>query len=264
MDIYTILSTRPHNPHYLNRYIRFIRGCQQKNLNFEGYTEKHHICPKADDMFPEYKNLNINPWNKVILTPRQHFIAHLILCKVYKNNKSVWYTINMMMNFSYYTNKSRLYQYLRETHSKNLSKNYKNTRVIKNNEGIFKRIPIADDSEIIGTSKNYIWINNNIEEKTVDPSLDIPDGWEIGRTKKETRFYITNGSENRRIKVTDKIPEGWVKGYTKLKPNKGIKNKPKTSATYNHIWINNGITSKFLNKNENIPEGWVKGRLPWK
>ena len=51
MDIYSILASKPHNPHYLNRYITFITECQLKNLNYNGYTEKHHICPKAKDMF---------------------------------------------------------------------------------------------------------------------------------------------------------------------------------------------------------------------
>ena len=54
MDIYSILSSKPHNPHYLNRYITFIEQCQQKNVDYHGYVENHHICQKADDMFPEY------------------------------------------------------------------------------------------------------------------------------------------------------------------------------------------------------------------
>ena len=89
MDIYAILSTRPHNPHYLNRYIRFIRDCQQKNLGFEGYTEKHHICPKS--LFPEYKSLSKHPWNNATLNARQHFIAHWILWKAYPDSNSMCY-----------------------------------------------------------------------------------------------------------------------------------------------------------------------------
>jgi hypothetical protein len=47
MDFIEILSSKPHNKHYLNRYVKFIKYCS--NLNFEGYTENHHICPKLKD-----------------------------------------------------------------------------------------------------------------------------------------------------------------------------------------------------------------------
>lgn len=89
MQILEILKTKPHNKHYLNRYYRFIENCMLKNSSMNtdelGYTEKHHICPKSKDMFPEYKNLKKYPWNMVILTYRQHIIAHLLLWKAYDN-----------------------------------------------------------------------------------------------------------------------------------------------------------------------------------
>jgi hypothetical protein len=96
MDIYTILASKPHNPHHLNRYITFIHKCQLKNRGFEGYMEKHHICPKS--LYPSYKCLIENSWNKALLTPRQHFIAHIILWKVYPSfsqmNQAIWYMSN--------------------------------------------------------------------------------------------------------------------------------------------------------------------------
>jgi len=88
MDIYTILASKPHNPHYLNRYITFIHNCQLKNVGYKGPVEGHHICPKADDMFPEYKDFRKHPWNKVNLKPREHFVAHLLLWKAFFTSKS--------------------------------------------------------------------------------------------------------------------------------------------------------------------------------
>ena len=84
-QIIEILKSKPHNPHYLNRYIKFINGCQIANLNLSlnEYTETHHILPKAKELFPEYKDLRKNKWNSVRLTARQHIIAHIILWKVY-------------------------------------------------------------------------------------------------------------------------------------------------------------------------------------
>lgn len=88
MIIKYILASRPHNPHYLTKYINFIIRCQKQNETYNGYTEKHHICPKADDMFPEFTSFSDNPWNCAILTTRQHYIAHLMLYKMYNNYTS--------------------------------------------------------------------------------------------------------------------------------------------------------------------------------
>jgi hypothetical protein len=96
MDIYSILTSKPHNHHYLNRYITFINQCQQKNICYKGSIENHHICPKADDMFPEYKNFKENPWNKATLTPRQHYIAHIMLWKIFPNIDSTSQALHYM------------------------------------------------------------------------------------------------------------------------------------------------------------------------
>jgi hypothetical protein len=95
MDIYSILARKPHNLHYLNRYINFIEQCQLKNVGYTGPTASHHICPQANDMFPEYKDFRYHPWNRVDLTPRQHDIAHLLLWKIYRN-KSMTFAWNIM------------------------------------------------------------------------------------------------------------------------------------------------------------------------
>ncbi len=44
------------------------------------YYEKHHIIPKS--MAPEYANLSEHPWNGVLLTAKEHFISHRLLCKI--------------------------------------------------------------------------------------------------------------------------------------------------------------------------------------
>lgn len=101
VDIYSILSSKPHNKHYLNRYFNFIQQCCQANLLLpEGtYTEKHHICPKASDLFPEYKDFRTNKWNKIALTARQHFIAHWMLWKAYSGSQTIAFSMMVIGNF---------------------------------------------------------------------------------------------------------------------------------------------------------------------
>jgi hypothetical protein len=121
MAIYDILTSKPHNPHYLKRYISFVERCQQKNTDYLGITENHHICPKAADMFPEYNSFSKNPWNKAALTPRQHFIAHIMLWKSFPNSKSQMYALHAMRNKNKMKINSRLYETLKIDFRKNRS-----------------------------------------------------------------------------------------------------------------------------------------------
>ncbi len=59
------------------------------------YFENHHILPKS--IYSEYSNLNENKWNSVLLTPKEHFICHILLWKHYRyiNDKNA--TIKMSM-----------------------------------------------------------------------------------------------------------------------------------------------------------------------
>ena len=107
--IRTILASVAHNPHYLTKYINFISRCQEKS-NI-GHTEKHHICPRA--MFPEFTSFSEFPWNCAALTPRQHFIAHLMLHKVYSDVLSQSQALFLMSNTRGLKINSKLYAKLR-------------------------------------------------------------------------------------------------------------------------------------------------------
>lgn len=85
MDIYEVLKTKPHSERHLARYVKFIRSRTPRS----GKTEKHHICPKAMDLFPEYTSFKDHPWNRIDLSHREHYIAHLILWKAYGGSQSV-------------------------------------------------------------------------------------------------------------------------------------------------------------------------------
>lgn len=105
MDIYSVLRTKPHSERHLACYVAFIKS----RINNLGPLEKHHICPKADDLFPEFKNLIQHSWNGIELTPREHYIAHLLLWKTYGGSQA--YAIRFMTPTKKKT--SRLYESLR-------------------------------------------------------------------------------------------------------------------------------------------------------
>lgn len=55
------------------------------------YTEVHHILPKCMGGTDDDANL-------VCLTAKEHYMAHVLLCKIYPNNASLLYAWNMMAN----------------------------------------------------------------------------------------------------------------------------------------------------------------------
>lgn len=114
MNIYDILASKPHNPHYLKRYIRFIKSCQNNSFQNEKYFESHHICPKSKDLFPEFSSFKIHSWNEIVLPARHHYIAHLLLWKSFGGNQTKAFI--MMTNIRGVKN-SRLYEVARQANS---------------------------------------------------------------------------------------------------------------------------------------------------
>ena len=117
MDIYTLLQSKPHNPHYLHRYIRFINSIS------ETVGEQHHILPKSSDLFPEYESFEQHPWNCKLLSLRQHYIAHLLLWKAYGGKQTIAF---VLMSNRVGAMSSRLYESGRTDFSKYMSENNPN------------------------------------------------------------------------------------------------------------------------------------------
>lgn len=89
-----------------------------KNRNHvDGYSETHHIVPKS------LGGHKTNPENLVLLTAREHFIAHFLLAKIYGGNQ--WASIfRMRGNDGFYIN-SRLYQAAREKVAKQTAERFR-------------------------------------------------------------------------------------------------------------------------------------------
>ncbi len=70
--------------------------------------EKHHIIPRC---IGGTDNLN----NLVLLTLREHFVAHKLLTKIHPLNKKIFYAFHLMvfMNMKKYKISSRDYEYAR-------------------------------------------------------------------------------------------------------------------------------------------------------
>lgn len=73
---------------WINRYIKYIEGCQTKNF-FDTQIHKHHIVPKSWGGTDDSCNL-------IALPPRYHFVAHLLLSKTndIKMITAFWFMCN--------------------------------------------------------------------------------------------------------------------------------------------------------------------------
>jgi hypothetical protein len=110
------------NNKYSKCYIQLIdhrkkllrKKLRKNNPNYE-YFESHHIIPRSLGGYN-------NPENLVLLTPKEHYICHLLLTKMLTGNNyhKMLYAFNRITNICNYGFKqnSRIYQILRLEFSK--------------------------------------------------------------------------------------------------------------------------------------------------
>lgn len=106
------------NPHYVNRYLRFIKTKLERTIE-NHICEIHHIIPRC-------LGGNNAKSNLVKLTYREHYIAHLILSKCFfgPSKAKMIYALGAMNKSPSHLNRdvrrfnSRWYSYLRREFSK--------------------------------------------------------------------------------------------------------------------------------------------------
>lgn len=76
---------------YLKHYINLIRKAQQR-VNVDGYSEKHHVFPKS--IFG--KNSFI-----VTLTAREHYVAHALLERIFRDRYGEQHKYSKKMNYAF-------------------------------------------------------------------------------------------------------------------------------------------------------------------
>lgn len=144
---------------------------RQKNTIISGYKEQHHIIPTSlggsDD------NLN-----KVALTGREHYIAHLLLARFNRCSQTSLALWCMQMKPSKNSDRpciksGRMYEWVRKECAKYTSRNNKiSSKGNKNSQ--------------FGS----MWITDGVLNKKISKDVDIPEGWNLGRTReKKPKFF---------------------------------------------------------------------------
>lgn len=251
---------------YLNIYKQLI----QKRLNQPAttqYVQKHHIVPRSIDPSKTYDKNNI-----VVLSAREHYIAHALLVKITNNSKdkSKYYkmlcaymsmTVPNDKNFEYrniltkYKTNSKLYEYFRTQRSKYM-------------------IQSGCEKGANHVFYDTIVINNPITKQMrhIKKDQQIPEGWFKGKLKqyiKTGKQSITYGTkwiynqktlEQKLLKKGQQLEQGWVYGVS---PTSKVRTTNHLNPSKGKMWISNLELkeSKLIEKDEELEQGWLYGRI---
>lgn len=220
---------------------------RQKNIIDNG--EKHHIVPRCLGGTNDKNNI-------VRLTIREHFIAHLLLSKMYPKDSIEWIKMNLALNMMKCGRdiSSRKFEYFRKNISKAAS---------------------IDQSQMI-------WITDGVSEKRIRNNEIIPKNWYRGRTRNwsghtdETKYFFSKLAKNRkvsketRLKISEnnfsvKNPEEHRKsasigGKIGGSKKKSDSHRRKISETIsNMVCYTDGITNIKQDKDLPPPDGFRRG-----
>jgi hypothetical protein len=253
---------------YLKIYVKLVKKARDREIYCQAY-EKHHVFPKSI----YGKNNYI-----VKLTPREHYIAHALLCKIFikrygtKDKKSVkmirafWFMhSNSPRQSKRYVN-SRMYEILKTLHKKSMA----GENNPMHNVRITGRTHSKETKKIISKKiKKWLIINGNpmLGRKHSPESLKKMKEAKLG--DKNPMFKKTH-SEEARQKIREaklgekhhlfgKPPEETpFFGRTHTDEAKKIMSEKKSRSNIGRKWWTDGKNNVFKKE---CPDGFYAGRI---
>lgn len=98
---------------YKRHYDSLISKAKNREICDTTYYEKHHIIPKCVGGDDHSSNI-------LALLPEEHYVAHLLLAKIHKDNGKLWMAC-VMMSSGLPGRSNKLYAWVRKKHSIYLS-----------------------------------------------------------------------------------------------------------------------------------------------
>lgn len=181
--------------------------------------------------------------NLVVLSGREHYIAHYLLAKSYPEHKGLWYSFNMMRRIS--NGKSVLYEAARKYISKNISEDKERSQKISSKlKGREK--PTEHKTKLSEVRKNYTGWHHSEDTKRKMSENGL---------KGRRMYHDPNTQDICFVKPGEVVPEGYVLGGNEKHKNTG-------KSFTNKSWYHDPITKKNIrvHKDDQPPEGYIKGR----
>ena len=189
---------------YSKMYISIIAKAQSHNRqktkkhqpNYT-YFENHHILPKS--IFPVFDDIKRYSWNFVLLTPREHFLCHLLIWKHYKSircvvgERKMSYALRYMNNTNEYNSKHYEKCKLNLYHSEETKEKIRNQRKLQAPMSAASKIKCGD------TSRNKIWTLNQGRINKCDIDNDTIIGRDVSWAANTVLVKIKTTSEIKKI-----------------------------------------------------------------
>jgi hypothetical protein len=253
-------------------YYALIERAQSANRSkTDGiYYESHHIIPKS-------LGGNDRKTNLVLLTAREHLVAHLLLARIVQKCDT-YRMVNAIRRFKYGTTNSRHFELIRSTisrysigslnpsHGKVWVHNIKTEQVLYVHQSNFDSMDKSIFTKGLpyqrgGFGKGRVWVNNTKEEALIDASsIDdyLSNGWSIGRSTIASTAHLKLMAANRHTAEKDLEHSKKLSGSNHF-------NFGKESFTKGRVWVNNSFVSKMVERSQLtalLSQGWTIGRLP--
>lgn len=165
-------------------------------------------------MFPEYKNLRVNTWNSIILTPRQHYIAHAILAKTFAKEMHNAFVLMRNRQKNIGVAFSRQYEISCLEHGKYMSSKLAG----KQYDEMYGKEKAVELKKLRSVQLQKIR-KEQIDSGKPNPMQDKKHQLESiekmkmnNKSPRKGSFWITNFRENKKIYSNYVLPEGWVFG----------------------------------------------------
>lgn len=217
---------------YNKIYNNLLEKAKKENHKKDVYYENHHIIPRCIGG-------GDNKTNLIKLLPEQHFLAHLLLAKIYNDNPKLWYSCNLMRRIG----NNKKYSFVR----KRISKNVKDRWAKKHGYNDY-----SDQCEKIWQyfyydkmTVNQIFEITNLPHDNINRSLKYYSiKFDLSNKLKERRFEIkSNNSKLARMNDTEETRKNRIEksrnfDYTerniKMSKDRMGKNNPVYGKTWKH------------------------------
>jgi len=216
---------------YKLHYNKLIERAKERKLDC--YTESHHIIPRCMNGSDDKDNL-------VNLTAREHFVAHILLVKIYPEEKGLINAVDMMTKGQDKRKiHNRMYGWLKEKFSETQSKRQRGEK---------------------NSQYGSIWISNISEEKNIKIKKDEFSTW-------EQKGWLKGRSIWNKYKVCKVCKKNYIaidrENTCSVECSKKLLKKKKNIVK--NIWIYNILEKRSKKiKKEELPvyekQGWLKGR----
>lgn len=215
------------------------RGLNKGELDY--YTEKHHIIPKCMGGTNDESNL-------VLLTAREHIIAHMLLSCIYPDNEKLLSSVTKMFSEG------------KTTRKEGISKI--STRLLSRFKEEYSKIQLGkhlEKSHIMNLSKSHRGVK--LSEETKDKL-------------KESRFSVQVLSPDGRVfesitecSINYGIPQTTLKNWIRYKPERGFKIigstgrasfKRRVQGPDGKIYSSIKECAKDLKRNDKTIKNWIE------